>query len=224
MAYRKIQQDRVDKGLCRNCGQPREGGAKVYCPVCISRAKFPIEKRRIRLREAGLCEDCGDETKGDRVHCEVCLAKQRAYRTDWKRQVPRGFCTRCKRNKCLPQLIDAKLYMRSCQECYLRHAASVQLGSSEHWKALLNKLERQQWQCIYSGDTIMLGVNDSMDHIIPKSRQPNLAKDPSNVQWVTRVVNRIKSNLTHDEFLDLIRRIYNRCLIFQSATVVEHNE
>lgn len=210
MAYRKIQQDRIDKGLCRNCGQPRSDTAKVYCPDCISRAKPLINIREKRLRISGLCSDCGKETIDSRVHCEACLSKQREYRTNWKKQVPRGFCTRCKKNRCLPQLIDAKLYMRSCQECYLRHAASAQLGSSKYYYSLLSKLEQQQWQCAYSGDKIVLGVNDSMDHIVPKSRKPDLAKDPSNIQWVTRVVNRLKNNLMHDEFLELIRRIHNR--------------
>lgn len=209
MAYRKIEQDRIDKGLCKNCGQPRTS-AKVYCRSCIDKAKTFIDARRKKLREMGRCEDCGCDTQNDRVHCETCLAKQRAHRTKWKKLVPRGFCTRCKKNECLPQLIDAKLFMRLCQECYLRHAASVQLGSSQYWTTLLSTLEQQGWQCVYSGDEIILGVNDSVDHIMPKSKQPSLAKIPSNIQWVTRTINLTKGCLDHDEFLTLVRHINDR--------------
>ncbi len=210
MAYRKIQQDRINKGLCKNCGQPRSGTAKVYCSNCIKKAKPLIDARRRKLREAGLREDCGDETKGNRVHCEICLFKQRTTKTAWQKRVPHGFCTICGKRKCLPELVNAKLHMKRCQECYLRHASAVQLGTSKYWTTLLIKLEQQQWCCTYSGDEIVLGVNDSMDHIIPKSKKPNLAKDPSNIQWVTRVVNRIKSNLTHSEFISLARCISDR--------------
>ncbi len=218
MAYGKKQQDRIDKGLCRNCDTPRSGTAKVYCPGCIEKAKNHIDVRRSKLRDSGLCIDCGKETKDDRVHCETCLTTKREHRTNWKAQVPRGFCTRCKKNKCLPQLIDAKLYMRSCQECYLRHAASAQLGSSKHYHALLSKLERQQWKCAYSGDEIILGVNDSIDHIYPKSRYPDRSLDITNIQWVTRVINRMKDNLTPEEFLDMASRIYSLSLSSSSGT------
>lgn len=209
MAYRKIEQDRIDKGLCKNCGQLRTT-AKVYCPSCVKTVTTIAKTRHTKLRAEGLCGDCGKETSDNRVHCEVCLSKQRNRLTKWKQQVPRGFCTRCKKNKCLPQLIDAKLFMRSCQECYLRHAASAQIGSSKHWTTLLAKLEQQQWQCVYSGDEIVLGVNDSVDHIYPKSKYPDRALDISNIQWVTRTINRMKDCLEHDEFLEVIHRIHDR--------------
>jgi len=210
MAYRPKEQARIDQGLCKNCGHPRTT-AKVYCPTCIAKAKVYIEARRKRLRASGLCEDCGGVTEGNRVHCESCLEKQRASRTKWKQEVPRGFCTRCKKRHCLPALIDAKLYQRSCQECYLRHLSSAQLGSSKHWKLLLAKLTAQDYRCVYSGDEIVLGLNDSVDHIRPKSKYPELANDPDNIQWVTRTINRMKDCLDHGEFISLIRRVIDRC-------------
>lgn len=211
MPYTKIQQDRINQGLCRACGAPRRGTAKTYCQTCIAKMQVHIKARRKRLRKDGLCEDCGQIPKDGMVHCEKCLTRQRIHRTNWKKQVPIGFCTACRHKKCLKSLVNAKLHMRSCQECYLRHAAACQFSSTKLWTILLDKLESQQWQCVYSGDKIILGLNDSMDHIIPKSIRLDLIKNPSNIQWVTRIVNKIKHNLTHDEFIVMIEQMYNYC-------------
>lgn len=210
MAYTKNEQQRINAGLCRNCGQPQSDTSKIYCHVCCGKMTTLARERRAKLRAAGLCSECGENPMGDYARCQDCLARARSNRTAWKKRVPYGVCTTCQKNKCLLSLKDAKLYMRHCQECYLKHAAAYQLGAVKYWRILLTKLEQQQWRCIYSGDTIVLGVNDSTDHIAPKSRRPDLAKDPSNIQWVTRTVNRLKDNLTHNEFLDLIHRIHDR--------------
>ena len=211
MPYAKRQQDRIDQGLCRVCGEPRLGTAKTYCQTCIAKMGVQTKARRKRLRKDRLCEDCGQTPQDGMVHCQKCLAKRRIQRTYSKKQVPMGFCTVCRHKKCLKVLVNAKLYMRYCQECYLRHAAASQFSSAKLWTILLDKLEAQQWQCVYSGDKITLGLNDSMDHIIPKSIRPDLIKDPSNIQWVTRIINKIKHNLTHDEFVAMIEQMYNYC-------------
>lgn len=74
---------------------------------------------------------------------------------------------------------------------------------------LLNKLEIQQYQCVYSGRKLILGQNASLDHIIAKSRGGSESLD--NLQWVDRNVNYMKRALSHDDFLDLVRQIASTC-------------
>ncbi|KKN99035.1 hypothetical protein LCGC14_0142800 [marine sediment metagenome] len=208
MKYSKAQQSRVDKGLCAKCGEPTDH--TVYCSKCTRVCTEYNRQRRAKRRELGICYTCGNSTENNRAYCPECLKKARKYRTAYKLKAPYGVCVICRVESCLPSLVDATLYRRICQNCYLKNASCSQLGSVEYWKQLLCKLEAQQFRCVYSGDELILGVNDSMDHIYPKSRYPDKALDPSNIQWVTRTVNMAKGCLDHDEFLTLIRRINNR--------------
>lgn len=201
MSYDKAKQKRIDNGLCAKCGDRTDH--TVYCSTCTKICTEYNRQRRIKRRQLGICHRCESKTENNLVHCQKCLCKIRKYRTADKLKAPRGVCVTCRTEQCLPSLIDAKLYRRICQKCYLKQSSCSQLGSSKYWKQLLQKLENQQFCCIYSGDKIILGVNDSIDHIYPKSKYPDRALDLSNVQWVTRTVNYSKGCLTHDEFFGL---------------------
>jgi 5-methylcytosine-specific restriction endonuclease McrA len=56
------------------------------------------------------------------------------------------------------------------------------LGSSKYWSRLRDKLVSQGYRCVYTGELLVLGVNDSLDHIYPASRFPERAKDPNNLK------------------------------------------
>lgn len=76
--------------------------------------------------------------------------------------------------------------------------------------AIAAKLREQGHACAYTGEKIVLGVNDSLDHIYPARRFPHLRNDPKNVEWVTRLVNTMKTDLTREEFLTMIGNILQR--------------
>ncbi len=208
MSYDKAKQNRINHGLCAKCGDPTD--RTVYCSMCTKICTEYNRQRRAKRRELDICCACDNKTENNRAYCQKCLQKIREYRTADKLKAPRGVCVTCRTEQCLPSLVDAKLYQRICKKCYLKKAACTQLGSVKYWKQLLRKLENQQFCCVYSGDKITLGVNDSIDHIYPKSKYPDRAIDPSNVQWVTRTVNWAKGCLDHDEFIALVRRIHDR--------------
>jgi len=109
-------------------------------------------------------------------------------------------------------MTDRTSRYRECQECYLKRTAKNNLGSEDFAPLLLAKLEAQQWMCPYTDEILVLGHNDSIDHILPRSRFPDLATDPENVQWVLRDVNSMKNQLTNDEFLGLVAIIYRHRL------------
>ena len=94
-----------------------------------------------------------------------------------------------------------------CQRCHLEQKSAQRLGSAQHWKSLLSILEQQDWICPYSGDKIVLGDNDSVDHILPISKYPDMEFDITNIQWTTQVVNIMKSNLLDCEFLAEIEKV-----------------
>lgn len=60
-------------------------------------------------------------------------------------------------------------------------------------------------RCAYSGEALVPGVNASVDHRQPVSRGGVHALE--NLQWVSRKVNIMKSDMTHEEFLDTCHAI-----------------
>ena len=74
---------------------------------------------------------------------------------------------------------------------------------------LLNQLEVQNFQCPYTGITLnVLNLskdesNASVDRI---DSQKGYTKD--NIQWVYKKINRMKNNMSEDEFINLCSKIY----------------
>jgi hypothetical protein len=80
-------------------------------------------------------------------------------------------------------------------------------GTRRHWKLLKQKLQEQEYKCAYTGVQLIPGVNASVDHVYPKFKYPEMAKDPHNIEWVTTEVNVMKRDRTPEEFLSLMRSI-----------------
>ena len=59
----------------------------------------------------------------------------------------------------------------------------------------------------------VVGGNAWIDHIMPRSKFPELAQDIENLEWVTEDVNRAKQDKTPEEFLELIAKIYAKRLL-----------
>lgn len=166
------------------------------------------------LKERGLCAACGMEPpRKDRVHCAKCAAAQWAGTQAFRRRaVSLGLCTNCGKNKCLPAMKNR--FESFCERCYMKKTSTSCLRSAKYAEVLFTKLKQQKYRCAYTGEKLELGLNDSLDHILPISRFPHLRCDPDNVQWVTRRVNCLKWDSTPEEFLETARLIvsYNRRL------------
>lgn len=110
-----------------------------------------------------------------------------------------GLCIRCKS--------EALNNSNLCEIDYLK-AKSIQFtGSVENYKLIKEKLEQQNYLCKYSNKKIILGVNASLDHILPKSRYPEKEKDPNNLVWVDTHINIMKNNMSYEEFVDLCKLV-----------------
>jgi CRISPR/Cas system Type II protein with McrA/HNH and RuvC-like nuclease domain len=69
-----------------------------------------------------------------------------------------------------------------CESCWLKKVSLQYTGAKNNWLKLKNKLISQKYKCIYSGEKLILGINASIDHIIPKSLGG--ADNINNLQWV----------------------------------------
>lgn len=210
---KKQYQDRLTLGLCPRCGEQPMDNNK-HCAKCAARVREKDRKVRAARSAKGMCAQCGhNSVSKEKRTCNNCLdnlrenTKIRAHKLNQL-----GVCVRCGQ---FPQLLGVTRCGNShttCQTCYLKHISQSNLGARKYATLLLEKLEAQNHKCPYTGQELILGNNAWIDHIMPRSRFPELAKDIDNVEWVTETVNRMKQDRTPEEFLKLIRIIYDHRL------------
>jgi 5-methylcytosine-specific restriction endonuclease McrA len=74
-------------------------------------------------------------------------------------------------------------------------------------KYLWNQWRRQRGVCAISGRKLT-PINAQIDHIIPRTKD-RVINEYSNLRWVTKEANKLKSNMTNDVFKKLIIDVYN---------------
>lgn len=164
-------------------------------------------RRYYDLKSKNLCALCGKvPPRPDFVYCEPCGKKVRecGYRRK-KELAEAGICNACGKNPCLKPLVGKRDCF--CERCYFKKTSTDCLKTAKHAELIGEKLKAQNYRCAYTGELIVLGVNDSLDHILPISRFPELRSDPSNVEWVTRKINCMKWDSTQEEFLETARLV-----------------
>lgn len=192
---------RKKKGICVQCGRRKSRKNKVLCVKCNDNRQLYIKKKRKRLKQKGLCVRCGltVETKG-LERCDACRIKRVAHdKNRYQRLINSNICHRCGKSK-------VQKYHSLCENCWFKRMASRVFGDATKWTKIKNKFNKQNGKCAYSGIKLRPGRNASLDHIVPKSRGGT--NRLSNLQWVDRYINTMKSNMTHGRFLQLIQKIY----------------
>lgn len=214
MATRGLQDDRYirrrDAGICVRCGVLPAADGKVDCADCrdVSQRRCRQRMRRIRKkRDPAICSCCLKPTDRRGGNCSTCLEAARRRGEDRRRERrDAGLCYRCASPLCESIVKTSQLVkFQQCGNCFFKHAAKLHTGSATCWEALRDSFLRQEGRCAYSGELLVPGDNASLDHKQPVSRGG--ADTPDNLQWVTKVVNDCKRNLTHDEFITLCRRV-----------------
>lgn len=72
-------------------------------------------------------------------------------------------------------------------------------------EAVATKLEAQEFKCALTGVPIVPGKNASLDHVLPRTKYPELAAELTNLVWVDHSVNVMKQNITpEDPMLDVL--------------------
>lgn len=202
---------RKDGQFCTECGRDAEPKMRM-CASCQSKNRTKVRSRKDVRRQAGKCAigSCDNSKLLDRDLCKSCSKASRDYKN--RRSVSlakQGLCASCGQEPHMSIYGDSRpdIMTRQCQICYLKLTSCGRFGSIKYWEVLLDLLKDQEYCCAYTGDRLVLGVNDSIDHILPRSRYPDLTFDPSNLQWVTRVINTMKLNLLDCEFLTEVEKV-----------------
>jgi hypothetical protein len=198
-----IYNERLSKNLCPKCGDKPAEGNKC-CKKCVV---YIVEKdKRVRLKRFNnnLCVLCGQRPPDEGFKCCRACVDIRRKTTELRhsRLKDLGLCTLCGKNKSLENIIW-------CSDCHLKNCSLNNLGSKTFYKDLLQILEKQKYICPYTGDKIIIGTNDSIDHILPSGKFPELKREIKNLQWVSRDVNKMKWDHTEEEFKILIKKIHD---------------
>lgn len=160
------------------------------------------------------CVACGKEKETEKVRCNSCNAKSnRRNQARRRKYADEGRCRECGEKA---QLTNRSLRNRErgnyCGDCWLKMLATSLLGSRKLWRILLDKLNECGWKCPYTGETLVLGVNLSFDHMDPIARFPDRQHDPENLEPISWQVNLMKRDLTKAEFLAMIERIHRHAV------------
>ena len=207
MAYILSQQKRIENGLCKDCGQSRDGSTStVKCKECQQKSSIKASERKKRLREewklegSGKCHSCGSKSNFD--SCLKCRESSKNYKPKTKRvRKPKnkiGVCSRC-----------SKSAMKNrCKTCWTKdllrkHGIEVNL-----WETLWKKLEDQKFKCFYTGIEIIPEENASLDHVTPKVKGGT--NDLSNLVWCDRKINSFKNDNDYQSLMMICQLILSQ--------------
>lgn len=162
------------------------------------------------------CKKCGYEQPidefyilvGNRIQswCKSCIKEsantsRKDYKAKWKKL---GVCLTCGKEK----LPNSRSY---CKYHYV-YAATQYPAQGRNKKltlALIEKFDKNP-TCPYTGETLILGLNASIDHIKPISKFPELRADLDNLLWTSKRANIAKSTMSKDEFVSFCKLIASR--------------
>lgn len=160
------------------------------------------QQYRTGLKRKGLCLSCHHPLRGkDKtyVRCSGCRAKDVKVRREKVRQLrEKGLCICGK-----PIVVRDK--DGCCEDCWFKSIAKNRTGSPKNWLLIKGLLQRQNYRCAYTDKELVIGRNASLDHIIPKSKGGDSFVE--NLQWVDLQINVMKNNLSHREFITIIKLI-----------------
>lgn len=170
---------------CRSCTNPPIPG-KTRCPTCAEKHKQNSKALLAKRLEMGLCR-CGATLNG-KQNCESCAIKSNLV-VKKRRQLytSKGLCY------CGDQPLSGRT---QCQKCWLRSLAGTHHTST---KSLIEIWEKQKGRCALTGAELRMGDNASLDHKLPMSRGGTNKEE--NLQWVTKVANGVKTDLTPEELV-----------------------
>jgi CRISPR/Cas system Type II protein with McrA/HNH and RuvC-like nuclease domain len=158
-------------------------------------------EREQEKKKRGECLFCTNAVYKKHTRCHKCLEKQCEQRKKREqRRIEAGECVTC----------GAKSETHKCSVCYLKNTSRFHFGSVKRYQELFELWESQSGICPYTGNELKLGVNTTLDHILPKSRDGT--DDIENLQWVFCSefvnVNTLKWDMTDKEFKGLIKTVY----------------
>lgn len=124
--------------------------------------------------------------------------KKRAHnRRYYSERVARGQCPKC----ILPAEVGIFCFTHWLKNVGVSHG----LGNKKGTELLRQLWEEQRGRCAVTGEVLIPGATASLDHIIPKSRGGESIR--GNLRWVLLKVNQLKWDMTHDELVEMCRKV-----------------
>lgn len=228
---RRFRLSRAAQGLCVTCGKKNDHTA-TRCKSCTAKTMANNTRIKKRVRELGFCEDCRKPWKGLTKRCEECKDRQREK---WSKRADERYCVRCveprdskhkacskcrkhmrqihkvrrskfrSEGKCIQCGVPCDAHGQYCSKHIFQAAARRWLGDSKLWNELKDLFESQNGFCALTGEKLIIGDNASVDHKTPRSKGGEDRIE--NLQWVTMLVNRAKSDLNNEEFVEMCRSV-----------------
>ncbi len=152
------------------------------------------------------CKKCQSKEMKKRLKNFTIKEKNKFYnrgRKIYRDRIKERSCTTCGK-----KIVEKYNQSKSCGDCWFKSRARQNLKNKNLWKQLKAQFKKQKNKCFYSGRDLILGINCSVDHILPKSKYKDKIDDLDNLKFVDLKVNIAKSDLSEEEFLNLIRTIY----------------
>lgn len=159
----------------------------------MSKIKVASREKQIEV----VCSRCGSTYAGFRQRsdskCNLCLKLHYKESNAKARAI-----------KFTQQSKDEYKILKS----WIRRSVTLNLKANDDEKEkiveqMLEKLISQDFKCFYTGLPLVPGVNASIEHIKPKSKNPELRKDVNNLVWIRTEVNSMRNNYTFEKFLML---------------------
>jgi hypothetical protein len=198
-AKTKFTQRQLANGKCTQCNNAAVEGSQL-CEVHIRKREAHVEFYR-EIVASGVCRLCRKSpADSGKVSCSSCREATNRQNAERRRQRKAAkLCTTCAN----PSLDHSTL----CRPCYLKRVATQNGLTASGWVELGRIWDEQAGLCAYSGEPLTLGLNASLDHIVAVASGGTSV--PTNLQWVTRVVNAMKRDLSEEQFLSVIRAVAN---------------
>ena len=157
---------------------------------------------RSRRKKEGRCLACGSAPAAQgRKYCLECREKYITHQKQVRevRKQKGEICLRCGKSA------EVGTKEKLCLICWFKVMARLHTKATKNYTVLKLLWEQQEGRCAYTGEQLIPANTASVDHKIPVSRDGT--SNISNLQWVSKRINSMKSDLTHDEFIALCRRI-----------------
>ena len=169
-------------------------------------ARKCFKKYKTKCLENGMCWRCNKFPHMPNTQsCHECTDKKSQNRElRIKSRLKEGLCKFCGKNA------NVSITSKSCVECYLKNISYKNFGVQDYWQDLKLLFEKQKEICPYTGIKLSIGVNASLDHIVPKTCGGK--NELPNMQWVyfgkDFDINMMKRNFSHENFIKAIKIIY----------------
>ena len=149
-------------------------------------------------------------------YCRACMAKATALYRETNREkylsskkeattkqqkhwLQSGMCKRCGSLR-LPN--HASFCAKHCVYEVLRTNSGI--NNVKTAEILLDRLYSNPY-CPYTGEKLELGVNAHLDHILSRTKHPELISEPSNLEWISRQANISKNGMDKEEFIQFCK-------------------